>query len=138
MIENIPHIITPAWTDDTRQNGSRLSCCLNQNSYPTIWMTKQKIKTPWMRQDLSNLFLFNFGELSKLLPVSCFSAARSSWCGAAAAHLPQGLMFCTFLSDWCLPMSMKQTMSTCLNPLSSCRVIGWSDIYINDWLNRYT
>ncbi len=62
--ENIPHTITPpapAWTVETRQDGSMLSCSLRQILTLHLNITAE-IKTHQTRQCFYNLLLSNFGD----------------------------------------------------------------------------
>ncbi len=81
--ENIPHTITPptpAWTVETRQDGSMLSCSLHQ-----ILNVAAEIETHQTRQRFYNLLLYNFGEsVWIVVSVSC-----SQLTGAAP-----GVVFC--------------------------------------------
>ncbi len=86
--ENIPHTITPsppAWTVETRQDGSMLSCSLRQ--ILTLHLNvAAEIKTHQTRQRFSNLLLSNFGESVWIIAsVSC-----SCLTGAAP-----GVVFCS-------------------------------------------
>ncbi len=58
--ENIPHTITPppAWTAETSQDGSMLSCSLRQ----ILTLPSEYHQTHQTRQRFSNLLLFNSGE----------------------------------------------------------------------------
>ncbi len=84
--ENIPHTITPApaWTVETRQDGSMLSCSLRQ--ILTLHLNvAAEIKTHQTRQRFSNLLLSSFVD-----PVWIVSSVSCSYLTGAAP----GVVFC--------------------------------------------
>ncbi len=85
--ENIPHTITPqpaAWTIETRQDGSMLSCSLHQ--ILTLHLNvAAEIETHQTRQHFSNLLLSNFGD-----PVWIVASVSCSYLTGAAP----GVVFC--------------------------------------------
>ncbi len=85
--ENIPHIITPpppAWTVETRQDGSMLSCSLCQILILHLNVAAE-IKTHQTRHGFSNLLLSNFVE-----PVWIVVSVSCSYLTGAAP----GVVFC--------------------------------------------
>ncbi len=106
--ENIPHTITPpppAWTAETRQDGSTLSCSLRQ--IMTLLSECRSRNRDSSEQAtffqssivfFSNLLLSHFGELVRKpsFAVLSWQERHPVWSSAAVAHLLQGLTCCAF------------------------------------------
>ncbi len=97
--ENIPHTITPplpAWTVETKQDGSMLSCSLHQ-----ILTLLSECRS--RSRDPGNIFpifycpiLVSLCELYPPYPVLSWQEQHQVWSSAAVAHLLQGSMCCAF------------------------------------------
>ncbi len=99
--ENTPHTITPpppAWTVETRQDGSMLSCSLHQ--ILTLHLNvAAEIKTHQTRQRFSIFYCPVLVILCELYPpcaVLIWPERHPVWSSAAGVHLLQGSMCCVF------------------------------------------
>ncbi len=97
--ENIPHIITPpspAWTVETRQDGSMLSCSLLQIlALPSECRSRNRDSS--VQAMFFNLLLSDFGEPVWIVSsVSCSYLTGAAPVWSAVAHLLQGSMCCAF------------------------------------------
>ncbi len=133
--ENIPHTITPppaAWTIETRQDGSMLSCSLCQIlTLPSECRSRNQDSSDQATFFQSSIVQFWWACVNYILRF-LFLAYRSAlvWSSAAVAHLLQGSMCCTFrdgilhtlvvtsgyLSYCCLSIISNQTANS---PLTS-------------------
>ncbi len=85
-----------AWTIETRQDGSMLSCF-----YPKFWPyhlnVAAEIETHQNRQRFSNLLLSSFGDPVWIVAsVLSWPERHPVWSSAAGAHLLQGSTCCAF------------------------------------------
>ncbi len=102
--ENFPHTITPpspAWTIETRQDGSMLSCYLCQILTPTSEScSRNQDSSDQTRQRLKKIFycpiLVSLSELYPPFPVLSWQERHPVWSSAAGAHLLQGSTCCVF------------------------------------------
>ncbi len=92
--ENFPHTITPpspAWTIETRQDGSVLSCYLCQILTPTSESCSRNQDSSDQATFKKNLLLSSFGEPVWIVAsVLSWQERHPVWSSAAGAHLLQG------------------------------------------------
>ncbi len=98
--EDIPHTITPppAWTVETRQDGSMLSCFYTK-LWPFHLNVAAEIETHQTRQRFPIFYcpvLVSLCELYPLFPVLIWQERHPVWSSAAVDHLLQGSMCCAF------------------------------------------
>ncbi len=98
--ENIPHTITPpaAWTVETRQDGSMLSCSLHQ----ILTLTSECCSRNQLIRP-GNVFTIFYCQIMLILcelyppcAVLIWPERHPVWSSAAGAHLLQGSMCCVF------------------------------------------
>ncbi len=99
--KNVTHTITPpppAWTVQTRQDGSMLSCSLRQIlTLPSECRSRNRDSSD--QEIFPNLLLSNFGEPVQIVasvPVLSWQERYPVWSSAAVVHLLQGLTCCAF------------------------------------------
>ncbi len=137
--ENIPYTITPpppAWTIETRQDGSMLSRSLRK--ILTLHLNvAAEIETHQTRQHFPIFYCPILVILCELFPVLIWQKRHPVWSSAAVVHLLQGLMCCVFrdgilqilvvtsgyLSYCCLSI-ISNSLSILLWPLTSTRHFG--------------
>ncbi len=136
--ENIPHTITPprAWTVETRQDGSMLSCSLCQI------LTQPSERCSRNRDSSDQATFFQSSIVQFWWPcVNCSLRNTQTSPSGTNNHSMFKVTYIPFLPHSDARFELQQvvfTTSRCLNALSCCHVIGWLAICVTKQLNRCT
>ncbi len=98
--KNIPHIITPtppAWTVETRQDGSMLSCYLRQIlTLPSECRSRNRDSSDLATFFQSSIVQIWWSCLNCILRFLFLADRSGTWCGFLLLDLLQGSMCCMF------------------------------------------